>query len=93
MRASQVGITTNGSSGRIDGTSVLSGEELNWSVYPIETIIAEKLHALVSHGDQNSRSKDVHDLAVFLPKADAKVLKEAVMALVAKLDLKNDGQE
>ena len=55
-----------------------TGEELNWSVYPIETIIAEKLHALVSHGDQNSRSKDVHDLAVFLPKADAKVLKEAV---------------
>lgn len=57
---------------------LLASGELNWSVYPIETIIAEKLHALISHGDQNSRSKDVHDLAVFLPKADAKVLKEAV---------------
>jgi predicted nucleotidyltransferase component of viral defense system len=55
-----------------------SDEELNWSVYPIETIIAEKLHALVSHGDQNSRSKDIHDLAVFLPKADVTALKEAV---------------
>jgi predicted nucleotidyltransferase component of viral defense system len=52
--------------------------ELNWSVYPIETIIAEKLHALMAHGDQNSRSKDVHDLAVFLPKADVMVLKKAV---------------
>jgi len=59
--------------------SLLSNnEELIWSVYPIETIIAEKLHALISHGDQNSRSKDVHDLAIFLPKADDKVLKEAV---------------
>ncbi len=53
-------------------------EELSWSVYPVETIIAEKLHALISHGDQNSRSKDVHDLAIFLPKADASTLREAI---------------
>lgn len=53
-------------------------DELSWSVYPIETICAEKLHALISHGDQNSRSKDVHDLAVFLPKADRKILKDAI---------------
>ena len=59
--------------------SLLSGiEEISWSVYPIETICAEKLHALISHGDQNSRSKDVHDLAVFLPKADVPTLKEAL---------------
>ncbi|MGE3975375.1 MAG: nucleotidyl transferase AbiEii/AbiGii toxin family protein [Bdellovibrionales bacterium] len=53
-------------------------EDLSWSVYPIESIIAEKLHALISHGDQNSRSKDVHDLAIFLPKADAYTLREAI---------------
>ncbi len=53
-------------------------EEISWSVYPIETICAEKLHALISHGDQNSRSKDVHDLAIFLPKVDGKVLSQAV---------------
>ncbi|MEK6627730.1 MAG: nucleotidyl transferase AbiEii/AbiGii toxin family protein [Bdellovibrionota bacterium] len=53
-------------------------DEISWSVYPIETICAEKLHALISHGDQNSRSKDVHDLAVFLPKVDAPTLKEAL---------------
>lgn len=54
-------------------------ENLSWKVYPIETMIAEKLHALVSHGDQNSRSKDVYDLAVFLPKADPKILHQAVV--------------
>lgn len=53
-------------------------ENISWSVYPVETIIAEKLHALISHGDENSRSKDVHDLAVFLPKADATVLRDAL---------------
>lgn len=59
--------------------SLLSGnDEISWSVYPIETICAEKLHALISHGDQNSRSKDVHDLAIFLPKVDGPTLKEAL---------------
>ncbi len=59
--------------------SLLSdNDEISWSVYPIETICAEKLHALISHGDQNSRSKDVHDLAVFLPKVDGPILKEAL---------------
>ena len=64
---------------KVETSSLLQGsEEITWSVYPIETIIAEKLNALISHGDQNSRSKDVHDLAVFLPKADIKILKEAI---------------
>lgn len=64
---------------KMETPSFLSNEEvLSWSVYPIETIIAEKLHALIVHGDQNSRSKDVHDLAIFLPKADFKILLEAL---------------
>lgn len=54
------------------------GEDISWSVYPLETIIAEKLHALVAHGNINSRSKDIHDLSVFLPKADAAILGEAL---------------
>lgn len=59
--------------------SLLAGnDEISWSVYPIETICAEKLHALISHGDQNSRSKDVYDLNLFLPKADAKILQAAM---------------
>lgn len=57
---------------------LLPNEDLSWFVYPIETIIAEKLHALISHGDINSRSKDVYDLAAFLPKADPKILGQAL---------------
>lgn len=53
-------------------------ENLSWSVYPIETIIAEKLHALIAHGNINSRSKYVHDIAAFLPKADADILGRAL---------------
>lgn len=53
-------------------------EDISWSVYPIETICAEKLHALLTHGDANSRSKDVYDLSVFLPKADGKTLGTAL---------------
>lgn len=57
---------------------LLNHEEISWSVYPIETIIAEKLHALIAHGDANSRSKDIHDLAIFLPKANSDILKQAL---------------
>jgi predicted nucleotidyltransferase component of viral defense system len=58
--------------------TLLSGEELSWSVYPVETMIAEKLHALVARGEANSRSKDIYDLHLFLPKADAKTLRTAL---------------
>lgn len=58
--------------------SIISNEELNWSVYPIETIVAEKLHAIISLGDANSRSKDIYDLSLFLPKTDPKVLQIAI---------------
>jgi len=63
----------------IETPSLLSPHDaLSWSVYPIETIIAEKLHALIARGNINSRAKDVYDLAAFLPKADTEVLGEAL---------------
>lgn len=34
--------------------------------YPIESVFAEKLHALVSHGKANSRMKDYHDMLVMV---------------------------
>ncbi|MGE3263129.1 MAG: nucleotidyl transferase AbiEii/AbiGii toxin family protein [Bacteriovoracia bacterium] len=58
--------------------SLLSDEELSWSVYPVETIIAEKIHALIANGDFNSRSKDVYDLSIFLDAADPKILAGAI---------------
>lgn len=57
---------------------ISQNEDISWSVYPIETIIAEKIHALITHGDVNSRSKDVYDLSLFLSKADASILREAL---------------
>jgi predicted nucleotidyltransferase component of viral defense system len=52
--------------------------ELSWRVYPIETIVAEKLHPLVNLGAENSRSKDIFDLAFYLPNAKAELLKQAI---------------
>ncbi|MBP9708586.1 MAG: nucleotidyl transferase AbiEii/AbiGii toxin family protein [Oligoflexales bacterium] len=57
---------------------LMGNEDIAWSIYPVETIVAEKLHALISHGNINSRSKDIHDLAIFLPKADAVTLGKAL---------------
>ena len=57
---------------------IIPDSNLSWLVYPVETIIAEKMHALISHGDINSRSKDVYDLAFLLPKADGEILVQAL---------------
>src|SRR5690606_34001468 len=54
------------------------GGDISWMIYPVETVIAEKLHALVTHGDFNSRAKDIYDLALFLPRADSTTLASAL---------------
>jgi hypothetical protein len=58
--------------------SILEDQELSWSIYPVETIIAEKIHALVDRGPLNSRSKDVFDLVAFLPKATPFALRDSL---------------
>ena len=60
--------------------AILGKDPIHWQVYPIETIIAEKIHALVDRGSENSRSKDVFDLHLFLPRADKKKLQAALEA-------------
>jgi len=57
---------------------LLDTPELTWTVYPIETMIAEKLHALISRREFNSRSKDILDLSLFLPQADSETLRKAI---------------
>ena len=52
--------------------------ELSWQVYPVETIIAEKLQTLIERGSDNSRAKDIFDLYFYLPKANTKELLKAV---------------
>ena len=58
--------------------SILEDKNISWLVYPIETTIAEKLNALITRKDFNSRSKDIYDLYFLLPKADKKILKTAI---------------
>lgn len=61
-------------------TSILGDNSLSWLVYPVETIVAEKLHALITKGAANSRTRDVFDINLLLPKTDSKALKKALQA-------------
>lgn len=56
---------------------------LSWQVYPVETMLAEKIHALVMLGDKNSRSKDVYDIDLFWQKAKIDDLRSALKATFA----------
>jgi predicted nucleotidyltransferase component of viral defense system len=58
--------------------SYLSAESLSWQVYTAETIVAEKLHALIVLGSINSRSKDLFDLSYLLPQTSRQVLVNAI---------------
>lgn len=57
---------------------ILGGEKIPFAVYPVETTVAEKLNALITRKDFNSRSKDVYDLYFLLPKSDKIILKTAI---------------
>lgn len=61
-------------------SSILGNEEISWKVYPIETIIAEKLHAFIFRDGGSSRAKDLYDLSFYVPKAKEKTLKKAIQA-------------
>lgn len=62
----------------VNTTAHIFDEPLSWKVYPLESIGAEKLHALFAHGSQNSRSKDVFDLGYLLPQANVELLRQAI---------------
>ena len=62
---------------------VIGEGHLSWAVYPIETVIAQKLHALVSRAEGSSRAKDVYDLFIFLPRADPEHLAAALKSTFA----------
>ena len=64
----------------LESKELLGENKISWQVYPIETMIAEKLHALVDRGSDNSRSKDIFDLYQFLPKATSSNLQIALEA-------------
>ncbi len=62
-------------------TSTIFGDgEISWRVYPVETMIAEKVHAFIFRDGGSSRAKDLYDLSFYLPKADQKNLEKAIKA-------------
>lgn len=65
---------------KTETTCTLGEGSLSWQVYPIETMLAEKIHALVVLGDTNSRSKDVYDIDLFWPQANIDNLRLALKA-------------
>ncbi len=71
---------------KIQTHEMIGNSELSWQVYPVETIIAEKLQTLIERGNENSRAKDIFDLYFYLPKADAKILQKAVKQCFAFRD-------
>lgn len=58
--------------------------ELN--TYPVYTVVAEKLHAIASHGAQNSRVKDYLDLLVIFEREqlNPQLLQKAITATFAR---------
>ena len=52
--------------------------EVSWQVYPVETIIAEKLQTLIVRAGDNSRAKDIFDLNYYLSKTDIEILQLAL---------------
>lgn len=54
-------------------------EPVSWLIYPLESVLAEKLEALLRRGSANSRAKDVYDLVLLLDKcAYNNLLKSAI---------------
>ena len=63
---------------KINMLELIGEKELSWFVYAIETMIAEKIHALVERKGGSSRSKDIIDLVHFLPKSNKSILKKSL---------------
>ncbi len=54
-------------------SSVLDLEEpVTWKIYPVEYIVAEKLHTLFDRGSANSRAKDIYDLIYLFPRCEVR---------------------
>ena len=57
---------------------LLEEKSLSWFVYPVESMIAEKLHVIVARGAHNSRSKDIYDICLFFPQANSELLRSSI---------------
>lgn len=54
-------------------------QPVSWLVYPLESVLAEKLEAILRRGSANSRAKDIYDLVLLFDKLqDLDALKLAI---------------
>jgi len=61
-------------------SSILDQGEMSWQVYPPETTVSEKIHALVTRGETNSRSKDIFDINHLLDACKSSLLEKSLAA-------------
>lgn len=66
---------------------------INVMAYPVENVLAEKIHAVVTKGVSNTRMRDFYDIHIlhhaFQTEIDAGILKMAVEATFANRDSSN----
>lgn len=59
--------------------SISHEDKIEWVVYPLEYIFAEKLEVLFSKGESNSRAKDIYDLGLLFSRInDVQELRSAI---------------
>jgi predicted nucleotidyltransferase component of viral defense system len=57
-------------------------EPISWLVYPLESVFAEKLEAMLRRGSANPRAKDIYDLVLLFDRCQNTVLlKEAIKSI------------
>jgi predicted nucleotidyltransferase component of viral defense system len=93
LRSVQLDISTGVDLEHFSKRSVLDStldifQNIDWNIYPLEFICAEKIHCLYAKGDLNTRGKDVYDLSILLPQVKKNKLKQAL-----KETFKNRGDE
>jgi len=63
--------------------------DVSWLVYPLESVFAEKLEAMLRRGSANSRAKDIYDMVLLYDKCKNKeILKTAIMATFRNRNMK-----
>jgi hypothetical protein len=64
--------------------------EVEWKVYPIEFICAEKIHSLLKRKSLNTRGKDIYDLDFLLEKSDQRTLVDGLKFIFQNRDFHID---
>lgn len=83
------------SSDMIDKSSFMSffdkQHSITWEILPIEYTAADKIHAIVSREGISTRSKDVYDLSIILPKCNKNNLIKAISSVFSCRNTNLDG--